>query len=202
MGLEGITPAHARKRRASAPERLKTEDHPRACGEKSVPTSPPIAFAGSPPRMRGKEGGKALARGVGRITPAHAGKRKERPSRPGWSLDHPRACGEKARPGIWTKPADGSPPRMRGKAVNQLQWHEYHGITPAHAGKRRLFPALRLSLQDHPRACGEKSPGVQGAGAPVRITPAHAGKRVGPELRPLLLWDHPRACGEKTKKIP
>ena len=46
---------------------------------------------------------------------------------------------------------------MRGKAYNQAMTGHVGGITPAHAGKR-LVPGLVAQLvQDHPRACGEKT---------------------------------------------
>ena len=48
--------------------------------------------------MRGKDGGKALARGVERITPAYAGKRQLRELRELCDGDHPRICGEKSWP--------------------------------------------------------------------------------------------------------
>ena len=91
----------------------------------------------------------------------------------------------------------GSPPRMRGKAL------ESKNIDPV--------------VMDHPRACGEKKCIsvllIFGAGSPPRmrgkdrvvfklfaqfgITPAHAGKSPALPLRFRPHWDHPRACGEK-----
>ena len=53
----GITPAHAGK----SPELVATtplvKDHPRACGEKRSDMYLTSARLGSPPRMRGKDGG-------------------------------------------------------------------------------------------------------------------------------------------------
>ena len=69
------------------------------------------------------------------ITPAYAGKswlahdyrRKIR--------DHPRLCGEKAQDNITPHEGAGSPPPMRGKALELNGASELIGITPAYAGK-------------------------------------------------------------------
>ena len=53
---------------------MNSEDHPRACGEKSFAVVNGVQNSGSPPRMRGKADLlEALADGLG-ITPAYAGK--------------------------------------------------------------------------------------------------------------------------------
>ena len=112
----------------------------------------------------------------------------------------------------------GSPPHMRGKVSNQLDHWRNVGITPAHAGKRRLTMAIGCVHGDHPRTCGEKPrflrlaviwwgspPHMRGKGIcvpapppPGRITPAHAGKREHRFPLARLLRDHPRTCGEKA----
>ena len=91
----GITPAHAGKRRCVSGVSCDSTDHPRPCGEKCslcllvsfVQGSPPpmrgkVGFhkatrlrPGSPPPMRGKDGGERLLGEYTGITPAHAGKR-------------------------------------------------------------------------------------------------------------------------------
>ena len=131
------------------------------------------------------------------ITPAYAGKSPQGLRTAVHSRDHPRVCGEKARTLIVQNEPQGSPPRMRGKALTDPCIALCHGITPACAGKRPLPSFPVLSLWDHPRVCGEKGttemcklhkqgspPRVRGkvfAFAHVnvyeRITPACAGKR-------------------------
>ena len=50
--------------------------------------------------------------------------------------DHPRACGEK-RSAQWRLfRVLGSPPRVRGKGKQSIDYIEQLGITPARAGKR------------------------------------------------------------------
>ena len=91
------------------------------------------------------------------------------------------------------------------------------GITPAHAGKRRMICTIASDCKDHPRPCGEKAarlpsttfqrgspPPMRGKGRPrsaiwlsAGITPAHAGKRTLIASERQSNWDHPRPCGEK-----
>ena len=87
--------------------------------------------------------GKALI-GLGygcdcRITPAHAGKRSSEQFFRGSYGDHPRTCGEKFPVvSVFCVPV-GSPPHMRGKVDMLKQAADGAGITPAHAGKRKIF---------------------------------------------------------------
>ena len=151
----------------------------------------------SPPRVRGKVcHTMAEAKGLG-ITPAYAGKsRCNLPSTAPWK-DHPRVCGEKPPLEETGNPVQGSPPRMRGKAILRSSPAQLVGITPAYAGKRSACSPPSPHSRDHPRVCGEKSkpkpgkdrrmgspPRVRGKGARLRqdmervgITPAYAGKR-------------------------
>ena len=106
---------------------------------------------------------------------------------------------------------------MRGKGISSRDGQQFTRITPACAGKSRLFFCSRLNPEDHPRMCGEKRgirlPGSLGRGSPphVRgkdavkrhsargfgITPACAGKSTSALLFLSCSWDHPRMCGEK-----
>ena len=106
---------------------------------------------------------------------------------------------------------------MRGKVIKIEKIGIFHGITPAHAGKRKSSGLLEPFKQDHPRACGEKpnlyKPTLWAKGSPPRmrgketldnraaspdgITPAHAGKSLPLVQSWCGVWDHPRACGEK-----
>ena len=69
-----ITPAYAGRRPQPISKRKPKPDHPRVCGEKIGEEEQKVAFAGSPPRMRG-EGIQARYKRVRvRITPAYAGR--------------------------------------------------------------------------------------------------------------------------------
>ena len=136
----------------------------------------------------------------------------------GLRRDHPRVCGEKYQLGVVKPLHEGSPPRMRGKAVVILLCVATFRITPAYAGKS-CHPHLKKALPgDHPRVCGEKyslalflglhrgsPPRMRGKVdvfftfvIPGRITPAYAGKRISLHTVCRCLWDHPRVCGEKV----
>ena len=131
------------------------------------------------------------------ITPAYAGKSWRQLPRSCTVQDHPRLCGEKRRTILVVCRRSGSPPPMRGKAVDSSSQDTYLGITPAYAGKSACNVFLKAFIGDHPRLCGEKAVDelpellVYGSPPPMRgkdeygasldrtqgITPAYAGKR-------------------------
>ena len=169
---------------------------PRVCGENALPAKAAVTTLGSPPRVRGK--GNLYLRQMRRngITPACAGKSLISRSSRSQSKDHPRVCGEKTHCTRSSVDAQGSPPRVRGKACWLHPAGGFCRITPACAGKSAHIVAHRLAARDHPRVCGEKldavhvahdhrgsPPRVRGkvhAAQPLRscvgITPACAGK--------------------------
>ena len=170
--------------------------------------------------MRGKERFRAVNVLCKGITPAYAGKSPRNRS-PQWLCrDHPRLCGEKLLFPLPTVRVIGSPPPMRGKAELHEDRENWHGITPAYAGKRCVTRAAKKLTRDHPRLCGEKidfiqivifiegsPPPMRGKGRCVvrrhtgqRITPAYAGKSQAFCLAILPMWDHPRLCGEKMER--
>ena len=192
------------------------------CGEKEAPLTQERVHVGSPPRMRGKASALDVLPLPCGITPAYAGKSSEDTRRSGTNGDHPRVCGEKSFENGVKGYFEGSPPRMRGKAVDCPFSLPLVGITPAYAGKSTKQAKQQDKARDHPRVCGEKCSSVRSAshrrGSPPRmrgkdlpftcdcestgITPACAGKSLRPDNNPSTSWDHPRVCGEKTKKIP
>lgn len=129
---------------------------PRVCGEKLYTPCVIAPSVGSPPRMRGK-GYDVVSRLCRvRITPACAGKR----DKTGWTTtcprDHPRMCGEKRGLILRITALQGSPPRMRGKALENGGGSLDVRITPACAGKSHFATNFHLNKRDHPRMCGEK----------------------------------------------
>ena len=78
----GITPACAGKSPYHAAYKFGKEDHPRVCGEESMPRKLLLRVLGSPPRVRGRAGGNSGYMSCNRITPACAGKRG---SHHGWT---------------------------------------------------------------------------------------------------------------------
>ena len=124
-GIERITPAYAGKRQPDGQRRQLHRDHPRVCGEKSLPPRPMRAQRGSPPRMRGKENSSPKRLPTIGITPAYAGK--------------------SIRTRTGTSAPRGSPPRMRGKGRTSIGNRLKIRITPAYAGKSRRRPLPEVS---------------------------------------------------------
>ncbi len=133
--VPGITPACAGKRKPHLHKKGCTWDHPRVCGEKLVRLMCCRCLAGSPPRMRGKA--PRIREDLERmgITPAYAGKSTKQAKQQDKARDHPRVCGEKNKFQTHGGPVEGSPPRVRGKALVRPCWKLSTGITPACAGK-------------------------------------------------------------------
>ena len=85
--------------------------------------------------MRGKAADLRQLFQISGITPAYAGKSKTKHSLTHPTRDHPRVCGEKGAAPCQRFIVLGSPPRMRGKAIDIGPIHGELGITPAYAGK-------------------------------------------------------------------
>ena len=171
-------------------------DHPRVCGEKARTLIVQDEPQGSPPRMRGKVNRNNERHFLQRITPAYAGKRERNEFSGIERWDHPRVCGEKRLGRAAGIRAPGSPPRMRGKVNAAGLVKNFHGITPAYAGKSGTWFSGGGNAGDHPRVCGEKTvrplrpekrrgspPRMRGKAGIFRlfrfwprITPAYAGK--------------------------
>ena len=148
--------------------------------------------------MRGKEQRFSYTQLQARITPACAGKSSEHMRKSGTNGDHPRMCGEKFRAyaKIWNE--WGSPPHVRGKAIEVGQFCALGGITPACAGKSRIRAGRGAAFGDHPppRMRGKVRLGAKAVGS-TGITPAYAGKRLRSVKSCIRTGDHPRMCGEK-----
>ena len=174
--MPGITPADAGKTGFASPSCRILKDHPRGCGENTPSSLRMPTQGGSPPRMRGK---LSLFSGIVRITgitPADAGKTMLLGRRFVSLQDHPRGCGENPILHDFRAVGTGSPPRMRGKPVDDIDCYECTRITPEDAGKtsRRLM-ASRWSLGSPPRMRGKLRAGRL-VDYPAGITPADAGK--------------------------
>ena len=85
--------------------------------------------------MRGKARQTAPPVSATGITPAYAGKSTPEDAVFPALEDHPRLCGEKGSLLLCFRGVAGSPPPMRGKAIDDYITLEKIGITPAYAGK-------------------------------------------------------------------
>ena len=194
-GQARITPACAGNSGFGLDSDSLSEDHPRVCGEQRNFRILHNLLQGSPPRVRGTESQWQPIPQDLRITPACAGNRQAKRFSGPAREDHPRVCGEQH---LWLPtyiPDKGSPPRVRGAAIPQLQKPPGLGITPACAGNSNWKFLWRRFIKDHPRVCGEQPflffhfagnqgspPRVRGTGRAAnpslgvtRITPACAG---------------------------
>ena len=126
------------------------------CGEKIWFSSVCVPSSGSPPRVRGKACSSLSIISLYGITPACAGKRTQGGIISMQDEDHPRVCGEKDQTKYQLTRGQGSPPRMRGKAVIAAGTRRAVRITPAYAGKSQPWRSYSQRRWDHPRVCGEK----------------------------------------------
>ena len=167
------------------------------CGEQCLELANLAGIPGSPPRVRGTGNIFHKACILHRITPACAGNRKPAADLKKIMQDHPRVCGEQPSSVPASYPRPGSPPRVRGTVAYQRIIAYQNRITPACAGNRSMQITTSITLEDHPRVCGEQNvktnsaewaegspPRVRGTGrvrrppvSAVGITPACAGNR-------------------------
>ena len=151
-----ITPAWAGKSKRLVQEQFLFTDHPRVGGEKLHRIQILTCQVGSPPRGRGKVPDTLLRSVANGITPAWAGKRKQKDKMVQNEKDHPRVGGEKVSSASPMKRLKGSPPRGRGKEVKTTKDSQTDGITPAWAGKSFGISGRYHHGRDHPRVGGEK----------------------------------------------
>ena len=151
----GITPAPAGKTFFMNDGSVAIWDHPRTCGENSIPHRKKEYEYGSPPHLRGKLILKKLEEGKVWITPAPAGKTPEYHAAARRYQDHPRTCGENKSRTLYERHKCGSPPHLRGKRNFKVFLFIHVRITPAPAGKTWAMKLEETEQEDHPRTCGE-----------------------------------------------
>ena len=209
-----ITPACAGKTSTPKPPTSARRDHPRMRGEDALVELAVGRRRGSPPHARGRRTQLWRPRFCRGITPACAGKTKDKTHAWDDDADHPRMRGEDftRRPG--TSTSAGSPPHARGRRVAETENRGRPGITPACAGKTTMEPRrdrrrgedVGFELRRHrergspPHARGRRRlrrrrRRVEG------ITPACAGKTICRTSSRCSSTDHPRMRGEDISMI-
>ena len=151
-----ITPACAGNSSFMRAKSSAIKDHPRVCGEQIMGVSRPTVEKGSPPRVRGTEERRMKPDKEARITPACAGNSGCWGNATFPGKDHPRVCGEQGSQHNNIYPILGSPPRVRGTAIQRFRLLDDLRITPACAGNSRHRVPLIGGIGDHPRVCGEQ----------------------------------------------
>ena len=135
----GITPAGAGKTCFVILISSVLQDHPRRCGENDAYNGGIAKNTGSPPQVRGKLILIKFNHAVDGITPAGAGKTANVAASALGTWDHPRRCGENNTRRSPCNRQMGSPPQVRGKRLCSLIFAATSRITPAGAGKTRVW---------------------------------------------------------------
>ena len=140
---DGIIPACAGSSGYYALRQGSARDHPRVCGEQSEQRRPCTVCLGSSPRVRGAAVWAYTVSGISGIIPACAGSSTSSSSDKNSRRDHPRVCGEQARPNQSAHNGAGSSPRVRGAALASNGGRSQYGIIPACAGSRLKNPSSK-----------------------------------------------------------
>ena len=108
------------------------------------------------PRRAGRKDARLCCHCMRWAHPRYAGKYSSPGISPQVCRDHPRVRGEKPVYFFACLATWGSPPRVRGEALELGDVVLGLGITPACAGRSDSFCLLLGDGWDHPRVCGEK----------------------------------------------
>ena len=138
----GITPARAGKTISSFRPWAAIWDHPRSCGKDFPCLCGHELRMGSPPLVRERPTPGIPSRTRRRITPARAGKTMLTSDLWRWSRDHPRSCGKDHARQACQMQAQGSPPLVRERLLQEIGNVTRFGITPARAGKTVMDPFI------------------------------------------------------------
>ena len=217
----GSTPARAGPTRCCTSCWGGRREHPRACGADIMRRLDGGVQRGAPPRVRGRPSRMSSNDQAPRSTPARAGPTTVRPALASAQAEHPRACGADFAAVTAIEPADGAPPRVRGRHPAERDHALDDRSTPARAGPTTARRPGRRSPAEHPRACGADHGMSDGdrvmLGAPPRVrgrpgvrdgrrdrrpgsTPARAGPTSPTTARRSRTPEHPRACGADTHR--
>ena len=193
------------------------QDHPHACGDKSVKLALPETNIGSSPRVWGQVVLVISDLPFTRIIPTRVGTSRPSVRKSGYRQDHPHACGDKIFLFGQKLHGLGSSPRVWGQENRMWLNVGKLRIIPTRVGTRSFFVVCSQSTQDHPHACGDKclltpnnrpclgsSPRVWGQVAAQidrqtcdRIIPTRVGTRNDKRTENKEHRDHPHACGDK-----
>ena len=146
-----------------------------------------LSYAGSSPRVRGRQIVQAVAEDLRRLIPAGAGQTDCAGGGGGSASAHPRGCG--ADPGFDLNDTGtwGSSPRVRGRQPRRFVRPDSGGLIPAGAGQTVRPWTARRRAWAHPRGCGaDRSTrqfhiSVWGSSPRVRGRPATATPENPPE---------------------
>ena len=151
--------------------------------------------------MRGKPGQtRRHGRPAGNI-PAYAGKTRSLRLQSSTSEEHPRVCGENSADTALLHSPPGTSPRMRGKRLLNRPLPAPQGNIPAYAGKTTSEFTVVKSEEEHPRVCGENSPGQWIKKTMSGTSPRMRGKRIESEKRFSRDRNIPAYAGKTKKQV-
>ena len=151
-----IIPTRVGTSEGREPKPSSKEDHPHACGDKSIDTPATFVVRGSSPRVWGQVFIDRTTTWHARIIPTRVGTRHYPANLSKTAGDHPHACGDKSSLSFLAKEEQGSSPRVWGQALATSSSSYGRGIIPTRVGTSTHLRAKSLSAQDHPHACGDK----------------------------------------------
>ena len=133
------------------------------------------------------------------LTPAFAGKTSSEPVTAAAIQAHPRIRGEDDRqaPVVWL--GAGSPPHSRGRQSDEWTAWGMIGLTPAFAGKTRVYRVSSSTHRAHPRIRGEDQVVVEIHGR-VQGSPPHSRGRQWVAAPGLVYWGLTPAFAGKTAR--
>ena len=214
----GIIPTRVGTSRTKKSSDFRAQDHPHACGDKSVRVDVLSSVTGSSPRVWGQEPTSANGNSKAGIIPTRVGTSSERIRIILIGKDHPHACGDKFPKSFKVELFGGSSPRVWGQAIIVKQKMRAYGIIPTRVGTSQAMREVTYRVKDHPHACGDKvsnsvicvdisgsSPRVWGQAVffrdevlGYRIIPTRVGTSNRVALPRFKYEDHPHACGDKV----
>ena len=194
----GITSACAEQTRSTAFQHHRGGDHLRVCGADAGVLLFELVHAGSPPRVRSRLVGLALAVGLRGITSACAEQTTVVNNITYNVTDHLRVCGADTVATTLAMMVGGSPPRVRSRQDLRDRRRETLGITSACAEQTPSDRAEPQTPRDHLRVCGADRHFVEidliASGSPPRVRSRRTG-----EFERLRILGITSACAEQTR---
>ncbi len=151
-----IIPTRVGTSEGREPKPSSKEDHPHACGDKSIDTPATFVVRGSSPRVWGQVFIDRTTTWHARIIPTRVGTRPPMIASASGVSDHPHACGDKTLSSKSLKDCWGSSPRVWGQVIAKFFSKGRTRIIPTRVGTSFGNVIIFVWKRDHPHACGDK----------------------------------------------
>ena len=151
-----IIPTRVGTSEGREPKPSSKEDHPHACGDKSIDTPATFVVRGSSPRVWGQDPIIRRTMALTLIIPTRVGTRRALVSGKSGYSNHPHACGDKTLSSKSLKDCWGSSPRVWGQVIAKFFSKGRTRIIPTRVGTSFGNVIIFVWKRDHPHACGDK----------------------------------------------